>query len=264
VRVEQRDRPLFYALCAITTLLALLFLFVSAEGDANSGRPANSWGLVGNLWDWIAKDSISFFTAFLAVATAALVFTARRQITLMERAEATSAKLTEVSERQMLQAGMQTEILEKQKEIQRQEFLTTHRPDLIVREAVRDEEEEKFSFLLVNRGSAPCIVVQSLIMLRSDVDDIPAVFDVRGHNDIGEIKLAAGEFKRVDIQPKSEGEEVAQVAFELGFLETYGMRGVVVYEDDGGVRRRMVFARHLPKGQTRFRRTGNPDDEYTD
>jgi hypothetical protein len=146
----------------------------------------------------------------------------------------------------------------------RAEFLASNRPKLVVRNVIRDNGAEKFAFLLINKGKAACTVVESVIVLRANVDDVPIISDTEGINDIGRLRFDQGKARRIEVEPKSEGEEVGQTAFDLGFLESYKIRGVIIYEDDVGIRRRTVFTRILKKGKDVFERVDEPDADYAD
>jgi hypothetical protein len=50
----------------------------------------------------------------------------------------------------------------------------------------------------------------------------------------------------------------------MGFLTPIRFDGVIIYADGEGARYRTVFKRLCLKGESTFRRTDDPDDEYSD
>jgi hypothetical protein len=114
-------------------------------------------------------------------------------------------------------------------------------------------------FWLANRGQTAGIVIESQTKTAPNDREI-AILRPEG-NEIGHLRLEPGESKGIEIR---QFDDVALAAYDLKFLDYWYLRGTIIYADDAGIKRRLVFKRVQPKGQDRFRPTGNPDDEYTD
>lgn len=82
----KEDRPLFVALMAIAFSLFLNWAaspsLPSQPADPKTDYEQHWYAPLSDLWDWLAKDSISLFTGVLAVLTGVAVFYNGRQIKL--------------------------------------------------------------------------------------------------------------------------------------------------------------------------------------
>ncbi|TAJ37061.1 MAG: hypothetical protein EPO55_19900 [Reyranella sp.] len=157
---------------------------------------------------------------------------------------------------------------EKQIGLTRDQFLATHRPELIVREVGWNMvdmdggsvvDDSSVVLIVANRGRNPCTIVESALELRSGA---PRAFLVpAGENVIGRAVFAPGQFEgfRYRITSAEEGLTVGA----RGMSDCY-LRGTIIYEDGAGVRRRYVFTRVCRRGSDDFGGTGDPSHEYTD
>lgn len=168
-------------------------------------------------------------------------------------------------------ASVQAEFTRRAIGLARAEFLATQRPRLVLREVHWDwaaDGKSYVAYTLVNAGGSGCRIEESVLRYRSDVED-PGVLDAAGVNEIGAISLASGEYRFLKSPMVSEGEEVAAAAAEMGFLSDHSFRGVIIYSDARGIRRRMVFRRVCRRNNTRPSQRfvvpeNNDEFEYTD
>ena len=148
---------------------------------------------------------------------------------------------------------------EKQIALAREEFNAAHRPELIVREAVIEivgdsEPRDVVAFVLANRGSGPCTVVES----RFNYSITPPgglALPTLGKNELGSLKFAVGEFRRCELVVPTD---------KLKMFDDHYFGGTIIYSDSANIRRRYVFARMCKKGSEIYLRTRNSEDEYTD
>jgi hypothetical protein len=120
----------------------------------------------------------------------------------------------------------------------------------------------------VNAGGTACRIEESVLRYRLDLED-PGILDTGGVNEIGAISLNSGEYRFLRAPMISEGEQVAAMAQEMGFLSDHSFQGVIIYSDALGVRRRMVFRRICKRNDNnpsqRFvAPANNAEFEYTD
>jgi len=214
-----------------------------ASNEGNQGHP------LSDFWDWLTKDSISFFTAVLAVFTGALVVIALR-------ADKTSKRLARISKRQLKIQAAQTDLMEKQKEIARQEFLATHRPKLRIRLLKVDEPIPNLPvtvrYEIVNVGDGQANAITSAITLQ-------VMTDLQARKWTSWSK----EFAVPDSLIAGESVEVTQVTdatFAKGFvMSKVRVRGIVAYSDGPGTRRKTGFFRERGESLNRFRRIDDQD-----
>ena len=164
--------------------------------------------------------------------------------------------------------------LKRSVDLARNEYDASHRPHLIVRDIFI--EGRNIIYLLVNKGETPARIVESWIM----AEFVPMGQPLRplrsfGHDDLGQITLAAGEVRDITYPMPSA------ISFPMMFPETRRIgiegrppvhgetffTGTIVYEDGNGRRRRTVFRRQWnqsPGSVGAFNRVGDPDQEYAD
>lgn len=156
-------------------------------------------------------------------------------------------------------------------QLAREEFQASHRPRLVIREVRWDwnDSGSAIAYTLINNGDSECRVVESVLRYRSDIEETGSL-DSEGINDIGPVTLKSGEYRFLTAPMISEGEQVVAAANELGFLSDHSFRGVIVYSDNAGIRRRMAFRRVCRRASgsqvsQRFEAPDNNEEyEYTD
>lgn len=163
-------------------------------------------------------------------------------------------------------------VTNKSVRLAREEFHASHRPRLVVRDVRWNWDDEGNTFInytLINCGENLCRIEESLLRYRSDLEASDPL-DSSNFNEIGPITLKSGEYRFFSCPMVSEGEVLAAKAAELGFLSDHSFRGVIVYSDALGIRRRMTFRRickrvHGVKVSQRFVAPADNDEyEYTD
>jgi hypothetical protein len=159
-------------------------------------------------------------------------------------------------------------------DLARAEFVSTHRPKIILRDAHLIGEE--VLYMLVNVGATSATVVESWIMAEF-VETGTRLRPLRsfGHDDLGRLNFAGGESKDLTYPLPAE------ISFAIKFPGTrrigiedrpavFGERyfvGVLVYEDDLRVKRRSIFRRRWDDKSLTFSRLSpeeERDQEYSD
>jgi hypothetical protein len=204
------------------------------------------------------------------VTALATVFVAGFTWTLWQTSEATVAQTKAagaLAEKQFLLEGLQADILEKQKEIQRIQLLALHRPRLVVREVFWDgAKPPTVSFVLVNKGVDPAVIKECRLEFNR-TDARPIIPE--GENVLADMTALPGGGARV-ISADLENEQgdnpgITYAAWDMGLFESVLFQGVIIYGGEyGDAKYRLVFKRICAKGQSIFLRTENPDDEYGD
>jgi hypothetical protein len=237
-------------------------------------------------------ERLADYTFGLEVFTAALVVIGIFEIILLFRTDKTSRwtvkaalRQTIIARRQMGLSSLQSDILEKEKEIQRQQFMTQYRPRLRVRnivilppESSGDNVPLTFhgqwwsgSFVVENFGGTSCVVLESHVMLFANQMGLPmqAPYDTDEPNNVIVGHFNTGESVTFPITQRSplatDGE--ADRAF-AGHFPLFVM-GWARYRDEStggimdGVSYRVVFCRQWDRSARRFLPVGNdPDYEY--
>jgi|HubBroStandDraft_6_1064221.scaffolds.fasta_scaffold325773_1 hypothetical protein len=157
-------------------------------------------------------------------------------------------------------------LLKRLIELTRNEFSASYPPELVMRDVRWDsieKGEEAIAFTLVNKGRSPCRIVESIFRFRPSLN-MTETFDTAGANDLGPLTLKAGEFRFLTSRMISEGEKLAAEAAKRVIFADHYFRGVIIYEDDRGVRRRWVILRKCEEGTMHFVPLGDSNSEYTD
>jgi hypothetical protein len=114
-------------------------------------------------------DRLADYTLWLTGFTGLLAAVSAFQIFFLFRADKTAAANAEIANRQMLISGQQADILEKQKEIQRQEFLITHRPRMRLRGVSGPSQSKggksEFNARFSNVGNTEAHIISSKFLI---------------------------------------------------------------------------------------------------
>jgi hypothetical protein len=160
----------------------------------------------------------------------------------------------------------------------RDEFVSTHRPIIRVRDVFAMSPEAgklmEVSFTISNvGGTRACIVESALMLLYSHPSVIALHPPSLGRQDVPNVALESGEFRRFTYRSPHHEWAVAQLGVEQGPMVGSPLRelpilsfiGQIVYTDDRGqVRRRTAFRRYFKGSAARWPTTGNPEEEYED
>src|SRR5579871_1469929 len=91
-------------------------------------------------------------------------------------------------------AGIQGWLISKQIKLARDEFISSHRPRIILRDVSRDGQD--ILYMLVNDGGTKCTIKESWITTESIPPNRAArTLRSAGHNDLGHLTFAPGEMK---------------------------------------------------------------------
>jgi hypothetical protein len=164
----------------------------------------------------------------------------------------------------------QARLIHKSIDLARTEFVSTHRPRIVLRD-IHLIEDDVF-YMLVNIGDTKATVVESWISMEFLPDG--AVFrPLRsfGHDDLGRVVFEAGEMKDLTYTVPGVALRAAdfmRVGIEGGLIPGCPyFTGTIIYEDDLRVRRRAVFRRRLRVESKCFERLSaaeERDNEYSD
>jgi hypothetical protein len=167
----------------------------------------------------------------------------------------------------------------EQLELARNEFTSTHRPRIILREAIIGSvlDGEPISILMhfANVGETGGKIVRSLVSTEIvSVERLMMHPTVDIKNDLGEIDLGPGEAKLIRFPketPKWEAEKFRLKSFDVvGGVKTrrdfsIHLVGQIIYLDELGAPRRTAFRRELlPERQRFYRVPDEPDLDYID
>lgn len=278
---------------AATAFLALLILVGVAAGldfsapyhhcrsaneceqtSNNNYKPLDYMAPVRVVGSYLDRETVNAISTF--VIAAFTVVLAWRTGGLFKE----TARLRTIADQQqadLLRSIIATEALAKaaheSADVARAEFNATHRPHLIARDISIDGEN--IVFLLINKGDAPAIVVESSLLVQYITDKDQATLPMlsTGHNDLGNISFAVGEVRQ-------KAWPLGSAGFHIRFPEagkasktddiTSFIKGethffmTIVYADSAGQRRRSVFHRKWDDKRRGFYRFDDPDQEYTD
>jgi hypothetical protein len=236
LKLAPQDRPLFVALMAVALTLLLMWGTSAspqrqpAKDHAHQNQQGDT--PLGDFWNWITKDSISFFTAVLALFTGVTVFYNGRQIRLS-----------------------------------RDEFNATHRPRIYIHyletgyssdfeeEGVDPDNGPQIEVLLhfVNVGDASAHIVEICARITNN----PEPGMIMGPNRIlKSATLASGEggshWITSNLYYPTAGQQVPRPSC-VGYIR---------YQDSSRRNRRVGFCRTFNPETDRWENTGYPGLEY--
>jgi hypothetical protein len=211
----------------------------------------------------ISTIAIAAFTGTLYRATSGLLRAAAQQQSDMRE----SLRI----------AGISAAATERSVELAREEFISTHRPKLIVRcvfplEIIPDPigNPIRMYYVVANIGDTPALIVESV----HGVDRTsPSIHSLRipvpteGKNMIGAIAIAAGAEHPVNFTSEMHTWDAQTLAAPENELnEEHGIfcTGHIIYRDANGIRRHTVFRRRYYSRFDFFRPVSNPEQEYAD
>lgn len=160
-----------------------------------------------------SNERIANYTLLLAFFTALLAIGSIFQLWALVRADKTARIAAEgskaIGEKQLSLTGLQADILEKQKEIDRLKYFSEYRPKLEIRfvrrsrpEHERDPTSEmrEAEFVVINTGTAECIVLSSCIGFTWFwPDQIPSPPDFNGADIVPHTRLKPGDTDTVRV-----------------------------------------------------------------
>jgi hypothetical protein len=255
---------------------------------------------IWNLNVWVAGILAAYGSAIsITIMTAATAAIAVFNLSLSNATKALSAAAEQqkidtresinIAGQQMAILASQTDNLIKQKEIMRQEFLSTHRPKIVLREAIcgslLDGSPISVILQLANTGETTGTIVRSRVRVEVVNKENPRPLlhaSVELEEDFGSITLAPGEAR--SCHPKGEMPKWDQELFRTHSQERMNqgsgpptvihrwrktvihLVGQIIYVDEAGnTPRRTGFRRELdPQRQRFYRIPEEPDLDYED
>lgn len=265
------------------------FAEVCSKGQYGPPDQCSSWDIVTasvlRLFVWL--DGHNGFVAALASVVIA-IFTA-----VLWRATDKTAALAEqtvaLAGQQVALEGLQTDVLEKQKEIARQQYLAEHRPKLVLKDVFfsGDTEFGEVSFEIANSGGVIASITGGFIALDFVAD--PREFKAFEGRSLEPLDKHTGFLPgaprpfAIRTRPLMQQQlatmretlpfpDVREAARRDGAPSWPGRPlyffGIIYYTDERGqefgVTRASVFRRRWNPEIGSFERTGNPDHEYAD
>jgi hypothetical protein len=219
------------------------------------------------------KGIVALFTVILAISTI-LLWGATRNLWIEARQQRSDSKIF---------ADQQFKITQESIKLARDEFISTHRPKIILREAiigsVLEGEPISVQYHLANIGETTGRIIRS--MVRTEVvtrqQRLLLHGSVENQNELGEIVLGPGEAILLKFDRDTPKWNVTQfqeksmkVATAPGGVLVYRdakihFSGQLIYVDDAGTPRRTAFRRELiPERQRFYRIPDEPDQDYGD
>jgi hypothetical protein len=155
----------------------------------------------------------------------------------------------------------------------KKEFISSHRPRIILRDIWYEPRQGELFYMLFNTGGTAAKIVESWILAEFIPSDRP-IRPLRssGHDELGQITFAVGEMKDLTysvpahIGPYLLTPEMMRIRTERGppMVGDFYFTGAILYEDDAGNRRRSVFRRRWDHERQGFFRMEDKDQEYAD
>ncbi|MGC9953688.1 MAG: hypothetical protein ABSD21_05380 [Rhizomicrobium sp.] len=231
------------------------------------------------------NERLADYTLLLMIFTGALVIVGALQIRLLFKADQTARRGLEIAGQQTALTGAQADILDKQKEIQRLQFMTEYGPQLRVRNIVIFPPPDTatqtgilFEGLqwsgqcyVENIGGMTTTVLESHLMVYANQMGLPmeSPYERLRPNNVISGKFNIGEskpFPFTQISPLATNGEAARA---FGGLHPLYVLGWIHYRDDSaqgivnGVIHRLTFCRQWNHSLRRFVRVENdPDYEH--
>ena len=167
-RAWLRDmRPaIFYLAVTLIFLIAYVATTRTPRNDVR-GTPQReaAHGIEAHVVERDANDRIADYTLGLEWFTGFLAIFALIEIAVLIRTEDAMRKSIEIAHRQMRVTGIQTDIIDKQKEIARLQYFAEHRPRLIIKDVFFSQPNifNEVTFELVNTGGSVASVIDCFV-----------------------------------------------------------------------------------------------------
>jgi hypothetical protein len=218
----------------------------------------------------ISAETVAYYMKMLAWFTGVLAVGVLFQIGLLFKADKTARLSADISEKQMLISGRQTDIQEKQHAVGRLQFFASHRPRLIVRGISFTEQDGlvagkrlKIQIPIVNQGNTDAIVrtIAAKTFLVSRLERINVGGDFHTIDTSGLAPLSSGTNARVGILTDQAfgPEDIFGIQQKTRFLLCVGF---VQYRDESGGLRATGFMRCLQHESGRFTPIDDPEYEF--
>jgi hypothetical protein len=268
-----------YQALALLTGAAFLVVWVSNFSGPQSVQPSHyqssketsaeycgdnypdSWG------KRLRCDPVAGFTGLLALFTAILAAVAWIEILYLRRAETKADEISDITQKQMLITGRQTDIIEKQHAVGRMQFISTHRPILRVRyfRIINTSNKQAIiRFTIVNIGGSDARLISSLGLAQFFPYNGQPVPVYLGGGEVIEAPKAmppGATEEGAILLSKQTPDIVSEMWNEQRALHAYGH---ISYVDILENVRTTAFCRRYVVGRERFEAVNDPDYEYED
>jgi len=166
--------------------------------------------------------------------------------------------------------GVQAWLTREAIRLAREEFISSHRPRLIVRDVALERDDRGdvrlVRFRLFNVGETDATVVESVVDIVSDGNSaLAAQVNSTNIDYLGKGKIPAGGAREYRC-PVSEDITLMlhPIVATLSPNISPVFFGAVLYQDDVGTKRRMAFRRIYDSERARFVPSDDPEHEYSD
>jgi hypothetical protein len=249
-------------------------------------RPAPNGIVVSTALGFVTKHPNEIAAAISALAAIVIACFTGTLWNATKGLEKSTQKLWETAENQRLEAAESAErqfkITQDSIKLARDEFNSTHRPRIILREAITGSLMEggpiSVHFHLANVGETTGRIIRSSVKVQIVPRDVPLLLlhgSVENQYDLGEIVLGPGQailLKFAGETPQWDNNRFSQKSYQ-------STNGVVLYRDATihffgqfiyidqllGIWRRTAFRRQLiPERQRFYRIPDEPDLDYSD
>lgn len=249
------------------------------EAETEKNRASREWWTIGiSLGSLFVTIALAVITGLLAKYTYLLWKTTKRlatdasnssqrQAAEMQQSIVIAKQMADAAESQVAITARQTDIQAKQHAVGRLQFLATHRPKIILRDAFCENneigDEITVTYVIVNVGESPARIVESKMEVRlittegSGFGPHPRISLNEGENEIGDFSIEPGEGKILIHNSGRKWQAFARHEFanqEFGVF----FCGDIAYEDSRDIKRHAMFFRKYDLGQCRFFQINTP------
>jgi hypothetical protein len=222
--------------------------------------------------DILASERVAYYTKILATFSGALAAISAVQIYFLIRADNRAAEAAEIANKQMLLAGRQADVLERQQGLAHAQYYVSNRPKIVLKEVffTKDDVFDEITYELVNTGGTLGKVISGFVGVAfvDDFREFRAGVEAQHFSDEFEIGPGAAVLRTINFAGLTGAALSLTRARGLG-MRTDGMffYGRLIYIDERGIERGTarlsVFRRRWDEGARTFVRT-HEDHEYAD
>jgi hypothetical protein len=261
IRLRFRFSEIFFGMLLAAAIFALGSAFWSSQNREFAQQPSSSTAANSGQQNkqevrwW--QDPIAIFTLGLVIVGAAQVVLFFVQLRII-RKSLDDAKISADAAKEAADAA------KKQVELARSEFITTHRPRLIVHEVYIDGG--RIWFRLANIGSTKATIVESWAITENVQGALRSLLST-DHNQYGRLVIAGDESVDLPYDPPEDHAFILKIGQRPNVVAPLHFTGTIVYVDELETRRRSVFRRQWHNGKRSFIRLGaeeEGDNEYAD
>lgn len=224
-------------------------------------------------WALTSDDPVALYTFFLAILTSGLVGASLFQLPFLIAADKRASVAAGLAEKQFGILALQTDHIEKQKEIQRLDFFAEHRSKIVLKNVFFSMPGSflEVTYELFNSGGSGARIIDGFFGIDYVDDERDFIFGGnRAQRLFGEdisVGVALPHLRAIAVSEMLAASLEATNARSASTYPIY-FYGRVVYIDERGEefspKRMAVFRRRFTSDHMGFERTENPDHEYSD